>query len=615
MGEVYKAFDPGLDRTVALKTIRPDGDNPTFLDRLYREAKACGRLHHPGIVTVYDIGEANGTVFIAMEYLEGDNLGAAIEAARLSFEQKVKTLIEILDALEYAHGEGVVHRDIKPSNIHLLPNGKVKLLDFGLARVARADSLTMTGAVMGTPYYMSPEQLNGLKVDGRSDIFSTGVLAYELFTHRRAFDGDSITTVMLKVLNHTPAPMATAWSATFPDVEKIVARAMAKNVEDRYSTAGDMRNALSAFLAASHTAISKTQADVTIQTQRAVFEAQTLLQQGQAKQSEALLAETIRMNPEAKDARALLQQATLVTQPPAAQPPAPPAPPNSAAEPTAAQPTTQLPQKPPAKPAADPKSTTVNPRAPQPAAHGTALADTMPLQQNANAAANAAKKSSRGALAGFAVALVAIIGVTAYVVQQRSTPTPTTPTSAAEAPAASPATAAAPQTAATPATPPVTTTPASGSTAVAPQQTQAAGSVTPARGAQGAGPIPAPARAANSRSAVQVEAAAGADAALATALTEALKSRDVAVQSGAAGARLIVRAQSQISVRPSPLGGSALTADYTGTLQVRDAAGNSPRTLSFDGHAMDFGEPVVRQAAIRALADQMADAIKNALHN
>src|SRR5262249_42148781 len=150
MGEVFKAFDPRLDRTVALKTIAPDAGNPVFLERLCREARACGRLRHPGIVTVHDLGDVDGIVFIAMEYLEGHNLADAIAGGQLPFERKIDVLVQILTALEYAHGEGVVHRDIKPSNVHLCPDGVVKLLDFGLACLTRTESLTLTGAVMGT---------------------------------------------------------------------------------------------------------------------------------------------------------------------------------------------------------------------------------------------------------------------------------------------------------------------------------------------------------------------------------------------------------------------------------------------------------------------------------
>ena len=176
MGEVYGAFDPSLDRLVALKTIIAGSDNPSLVERLQREARACGRLHHPNIVTIHDLGESQGTVFIAMEWLQGESLADAMKAGKLTFEMKLRALVEILDALDYAHAEGIIHRDIKPSNAWVLPSGQIKLLDFGLARLQHVEALTLPGEVMGTPYYMSPEQLMGQPVDGRSDVFSVGVL-------------------------------------------------------------------------------------------------------------------------------------------------------------------------------------------------------------------------------------------------------------------------------------------------------------------------------------------------------------------------------------------------------------------------------------------------------
>src|SRR4051812_17484747 len=161
MGDVYRAEDPTLRRTVAIKTVRPDIDNLTYLGRLYREAQAIARLQHANIVTVYEAGETSGLVYIAMEFLKGENLAATLERGDLTFETKVRVVMQILDALQYAHSEGVIHRDIKPANVHRLPDGTIKLLDFGLARMTRAESLTQTGAVMGTPFYASPEQLRG----------------------------------------------------------------------------------------------------------------------------------------------------------------------------------------------------------------------------------------------------------------------------------------------------------------------------------------------------------------------------------------------------------------------------------------------------------------------
>ena len=244
MGEVYKAFDPVLDRTVALKTISSISADPLLLQRLYIEARACGRLAHPNIVRVYDLHESATAVYISMEYLEGESLAAAAERGTLPIAHKLQILDEILSALHYAHTKNVIHRDVKPSNVHLLPDGHIKLLDFGLARVTVGPTMTMAGAVMGTAPYMSPEQLKAQTVDARTDIYSTGVLAYELLTGRRAFDGENITAVMLKVLSEFPAPIDTSRLGVPPEIARVVNRAMAKSPDDRFSSAGEMRTAL-----------------------------------------------------------------------------------------------------------------------------------------------------------------------------------------------------------------------------------------------------------------------------------------------------------------------------------------------------------------------------------
>lgn len=310
MGEVYKATDPTLRRTVAVKTVRPDISNPDYLDRLVREAQACASLQHPNIVTVYEAGKIDGAVYMVMEYLEGEDLAQVLNRGALNFEERIRVLMQILDALEHAHSKGVVHRDIKPSNIRMLANGQIKLVDFGLARVAKAETLTATGMVMGTPHYASPEQLRGESIDRRTDIYSTGTMAYEMCSGRRPFEGEnnSLTTIILKVVSEPPPPMNVPWSRSFPEIEKIVNRAMAKTREDRYQTAEDFKNALSAFLANSRDLITVIHAQDTVTAQRTVIEAQGLVAAGKPADAQTLLSQTLKVNPLASGVRQFLDE-------------------------------------------------------------------------------------------------------------------------------------------------------------------------------------------------------------------------------------------------------------------------------------------------------------------
>lgn len=609
MGEVYKAFDPGLDRTVALKTIRADSDSPEFLERLYREARACGRLRHPRIVTVHDLGETDGTVFIAMEYLEGESLASAMAHGELSFELKLDILIQILEALQYAHGEGVIHRDIKPTNVHMLPDRSIKLLDFGLARVSRADSLTMTGAIMGTPYYMSPEQLKGQRVDGRTDVYSTGVLAYELFTHRRAFEADNITAVMLKVLSEEPPPMETAWSAAFPEIERIVCRAVAKSPDDRYATAEDMRSALAAFLASSRAAIAAAQAEVTIHSQRAVREAKTLLEKGQIAESQVVLQQALRADPEAKGARELLQQATQVT-PGVAEPAAPPEP--------------RLPPRLPPRPvqgaAASPEPRVGSPSpaprdAPRPqpvvqvAVPPQRTAVQLPPPRPGVQPVKAGPKGPRTTMWHWRVAWwmlvpAAIVAIGLAAVSRRVD----APAPIPSATPRSPVPASQPDVAGVAAPPPASPGAAPPDQSVAAPSPQTA---APRPAAASAGGAP-PAQASVDSRSVYVDAST--DAALRSELTTALAARGLTVRPTASGAGLQVSARTDVSVRPSPFGNtSALTADYVATLDLRNVRTGARETLRLDGHALEFGEAVVRAAAIRSAAEQMAAAIEKSV--
>ena len=330
MGDVYKAYDTVLERTVAVKTLTPGNADAQAVERLMREARACARLTHPGIVTIHDVLQVDGSVHIVMEHLEGASLASLHRCPRLStLEGKIDIIVRILDALHYAHGRGVVHRDIKPTNVQLLPDGSVKLLDFGIAHVAGAAALTMTRTVTGTAHYASPEQLRGEESDAGTDVYSTGILTYEVLTRRRPFDGDSIATVLTKVLNDPLPPMGTSLSENFPGIERIVQRASAKRSQDRYASAEDMKNALAVFLASSREAIVSRQAETAARTQRLIIEAKSLITGGRTAEAISLLTSVLRENPDAWDARELLHSCTGASIAVPDPPTAPPAPPES----------------------------------------------------------------------------------------------------------------------------------------------------------------------------------------------------------------------------------------------------------------------------------------------
>ena len=253
MGVVYEAFDPLIKRRVALKTIRPDqlaSERPDdVVARFRREAQAAGRLSHPSIVSIYECDEDQGTWFIAMEYVDGRELKEAFaNDERFRPADIERIMSQILAALDYSHRQGVVHRDIKPANIFLLADGTVKVADFGIAHI-EASNLTQVGTVVGTPNYMSPEQIMGLPVDGRSDIFSTGVILYQFLTGERPFAGSS-TTTMQKVLKEEPLPPSTLNVQLPPAIDAVVRKALAKRADDRYQTAQAFANGLRAALPA-----------------------------------------------------------------------------------------------------------------------------------------------------------------------------------------------------------------------------------------------------------------------------------------------------------------------------------------------------------------------------
>jgi len=250
MGVVYQGFDPVIGRTVAIKTMLPQGLSPQefqeYKARFQREAMAAGILAHPNIITVYDFGEDNGVLYLAMEFLEGKSLEKiAQEQTVLPIETILPIYDQVCSALDHAHRNKIVHRDIKPANIMILQNGLVKVTDFGIAKMM-AMGMTQAGQILGTPNYMSPEQVKGRQIDGRSDIFSLGVILYELVTGEKPFGGQNITTVIYKIINENPTPPRELDASIHAGLSYVISKALAKNVDERYQTcrelAEDLRN-------------------------------------------------------------------------------------------------------------------------------------------------------------------------------------------------------------------------------------------------------------------------------------------------------------------------------------------------------------------------------------
>ncbi len=249
MGTVYEALDPVIQRKVALKTMIPGlADAPELRLRFLREAQAAGGLRHRNIVTVYDLGEDKGRPYIAMEFIDGTDLERIIQNREpLSLEWKLDVLRQVCEGLQYAHRHGIVHRDIKPANIRVTPDGEVKIMDFGIAHL-QSSNLTKSGLVLGTVHYMSPEQIDGHKVDHRADVFSVGAIAYELFAYKRPFEAESITGVMYQIMHDRPDAKVLPSTPYSPGLERIIMKAMARQVEDRYQSLEEMHNDLVALV-------------------------------------------------------------------------------------------------------------------------------------------------------------------------------------------------------------------------------------------------------------------------------------------------------------------------------------------------------------------------------
>src|SRR6185436_4464778 len=241
MGMVYRGWDEVLEREVAVKTLTVEGTlDEESRQRFQIEARAAARLQHANIVTVYELGEDRGLPFIAMELLPGVDLETLVRSGEaLLLEEKLEIMVQVLRGLHFAHEHGIVHRDIKPSNIRLLEDGTAKIMDFGIAKLG-GTGVTKTGMMVGTVHYMSPEQIRGKKLDGRSDVFSSGVILYELLCGKRPFVGDSATAVLYKIINDPPATLDPTVAGAAPELQAVLDRALAKDAETRYPSAARM---------------------------------------------------------------------------------------------------------------------------------------------------------------------------------------------------------------------------------------------------------------------------------------------------------------------------------------------------------------------------------------
>jgi eukaryotic-like serine/threonine-protein kinase len=266
MGVLYRGFDPVLDREVAIKLMHADfsEDTEQMRPRFYREARAAAKLNHRNIVTIFEFAEESNVPYIVMEFLKGTPLGARMNGQPpLTIDDKLNVVAQLCDGLSYAHEQGVVHRDVKPDNVFILEDGSVKLLDFGIAKLTTS-TLTRQGDVLGSASYMSPEQVGGSEsVDGRADIFSTGVVLYELLTGRKPFEADSPTAVIVKILKDDPNPIDAAATGLPADVIAAVMKALQKDPANRFQTADAMSRELQNIRKHLHPSASKPNMDET----------------------------------------------------------------------------------------------------------------------------------------------------------------------------------------------------------------------------------------------------------------------------------------------------------------------------------------------------------------
>lgn len=308
MGAVYEGHDPTLDRRVAIKTLTAeviaDQDSRS---RFEREARAAAKLQHSNIVTIYELGNFGGQEkpHIVMEYLEGSDVATLIPEDGMPFAEALEIVIQLCRALDFAHHNGVVHRDIKPANLRYLDNGQIKIMDFGIARLEGSNQITKSGVMIGTVHYMSPEQIRGQKLDGRTDIFSAGCILYELLTGGRPFPGDSATSILYNIVNEQPVPVVQKKESLPQEIQDVLDRALAKKPEARFEHAGDMAGELEKLL----TVYRKTLPRTPKALQKTLDEIKSL---NRAEEWEAVAAKSrdvVEQYPELNEARRLLRRA------------------------------------------------------------------------------------------------------------------------------------------------------------------------------------------------------------------------------------------------------------------------------------------------------------------
>jgi len=308
MGMVYRGLDPALDREVAIKTLVAEGSfDPESRRRFEVEARAAAKLAHPNIVTVHELGEDRGILFIAMEMLPGADLDSLLRSGEaLPLAEKLDIVAQVCRGLAFAHERGVVHRDIKPSNVRLLDDGTAKIMDFGIAKLGASHHITKTGMMVGTVHYMSPEQVRGTPLDGRTDAFSAGVILYELIAGERPFRGEGVTQILYKIVNEEPpTPDLSALGPLAPRLLEVLAKALAKDADARYAGAAAFGQELRALGEIAQKAQGQTAAG----TVEALAAARRALRDGHVEEAVARLRGLVAEHPDSVDARRALRAA------------------------------------------------------------------------------------------------------------------------------------------------------------------------------------------------------------------------------------------------------------------------------------------------------------------